>query len=278
MSEDNKKGEKRREKYCCKLCDYFTSDKTKYDKHLLTIKHKKVLEDNKKEQKGALVKEKFICHCGNSYAFQSGLTRHKKKCPVPEQVQMASQLDCVLQETREMNKILLQEISELKNQVVVNQTVNQTMNHTVNLNQINIVFLNEKCKDAMSISSFIETINPTLEDLEYVGEKGYVRGISSIILTKLKEMDVYARPIHNLKKEIYIKEQEWEKDDEKVARFVKNVASKNRKNIPEWKLRYPEYENIKSCKNTLFLKIIKECAGEEKKTQEIVKKIYNYII
>ena len=48
------------------------------------------------------------------------------------------------------------------------------------------------------------------------------------------------------------------------------------KNIPEWKLRYPEYENIKSYKNTLFLKIIKECVGEEKKTQEIVKNISNY--
>ena len=42
------------------------------------------------------------------------------------------------------------------------------------------------------------------------------------------------------------------------------------KNISEWKLRNPDYENIKSGKNTQFLKIVKECAGEEEKTQKII--------
>jgi hypothetical protein len=266
MFEDNKKGEKRREKYCCDLCDYFTSDKTKYNLHLLTIKHKNTLEDNKKERKGELLKKSFVCHCGNSYVFQSGLTKHKKKCASLGELQLASQ--CI-QETRKLieeNRSLLKEINDLKNQ---SQT---TINQTFNKQTIN-VFLNEKCKNAMSISSFIETINPTLEDLEYVGEKGYVKGLSSIILTKLRELDIYTRPIHNLKKEIYIKEQDWENDHGKVVKFVKNVAMKNMKNISVWKLKNPDHENIKSGKNSQFLKIIKECNGEEEKTHKIIQNI-----
>lgn len=49
---DTKKREKGEEKgetqYVCDCCDYFTCDKSKYDRHLLTAKHKK----EKKGEKG----------------------------------------------------------------------------------------------------------------------------------------------------------------------------------------------------------------------------------
>ena len=35
----SEKVEKVEKKYCCKKCDYFTSKKTDYDKHLQTKKH-----------------------------------------------------------------------------------------------------------------------------------------------------------------------------------------------------------------------------------------------
>jgi hypothetical protein len=253
MSEDNKKGPKRTTNYSCELCHYFTSHKTKYNLHLLTMKHKKACEDNKKDQKGQLLQKNYFCKCGNSYVFQSGLTKHKKKC--------ASHAPAILPQK-------LQEI-ENKSQDLIHTQIVYNDKRTFNVN----VFLNEKCKDAMSITSFIETINPSLKELENVGEKGYVKGISSIILSRLQKLDIYTRPIHNLKKEIYVKEQEWEKGEQKVVKFVKNVALKNMRNISEWKIQNPEYENIKSGKNTQFLKIVKECTWEDEKTQKIVQNI-----
>jgi len=68
--------------FICKCCDYSTSKKCNYAKHLKTKKHiKKSLSksypskmDNKK------VANRFFCECGKSYQFMSGLSKHKKRC------------------------------------------------------------------------------------------------------------------------------------------------------------------------------------------------------
>ena len=39
---DSNKGEKIKIEYECKFCDYYTSDKTKFNRHCFTAKHKKV--------------------------------------------------------------------------------------------------------------------------------------------------------------------------------------------------------------------------------------------
>ena len=69
-------------KFICQYCDYSTSRKSSWAKHLKTKKHiKKSLSksypskmDNKK------VANRYFCECGKSYQFMSGLSKHKKKC------------------------------------------------------------------------------------------------------------------------------------------------------------------------------------------------------
>ena len=69
-------------KFICKYCDYYTSRKSSWAKHVKTKKHiKKSLSncyppkmDNKK------VAKRHFCECGKSYQFMSGLSKHKKKC------------------------------------------------------------------------------------------------------------------------------------------------------------------------------------------------------
>ena len=55
-------------KFCCKKCNYFTSRKSQYERHLLTDKHKKIINDNNLEQK---VPNEFICDCGKKYNYLS---------------------------------------------------------------------------------------------------------------------------------------------------------------------------------------------------------------
>ena len=43
-----KKRQKGQEKYICELCDFNTSHKTKYDRHLTTDKHKILTNPNEK--------------------------------------------------------------------------------------------------------------------------------------------------------------------------------------------------------------------------------------
>ena len=80
----------------------------------------------------------------------------------------------------------------------------------------------------------MNSIQLNLTDLENVGKVGYVDGISNIIINKLKEMDVYSRPIHcsDTKREvIYIKENDvWTKEDNENKRLrtsIKEISFRN---------------------------------------------------
>ena len=70
--------------YFCELCDYKTSRKANYQKHLNTQKHRKkcnksVTFCNKKVAKVA--KKEYSCKfCGKSFSNRMGLWRHSKKC------------------------------------------------------------------------------------------------------------------------------------------------------------------------------------------------------
>jgi hypothetical protein len=77
---DNKKSPKISKIFYCDVCDYNTSKKNDYKKHIETKKHKMremVVNGSKKSQKVATA---FTCECGNIYKYDSGYYRHKKTC------------------------------------------------------------------------------------------------------------------------------------------------------------------------------------------------------
>jgi hypothetical protein len=59
------------EKYICTLCDYSTSRKSSYDKHILTAKHKRVT---------MVTERNHLCPCGKLFNCRQHLYRHKKIC------------------------------------------------------------------------------------------------------------------------------------------------------------------------------------------------------
>lgn len=78
--------------YACYNCDFFTSNKKDYDRHLLTAKHKNGISMvYKKPQLPQIsncdgtdsninVDPDYKCLCGNTYKHRSGLYRHRKRC------------------------------------------------------------------------------------------------------------------------------------------------------------------------------------------------------
>ena len=79
--------QKSSEKFHCKKCDYYTSRKSQYDRHILTPKHKntdKILPNTDAESsessKNAAMINNFICSCGKEYKHRQSLFNHKKKC------------------------------------------------------------------------------------------------------------------------------------------------------------------------------------------------------
>lgn len=57
--------------YTCEYCDYSTSRKSSYDKHLLTDKHKKRTIEGRSPH---------VCSCGKVFTRSDNLYRHKKTC------------------------------------------------------------------------------------------------------------------------------------------------------------------------------------------------------
>ena len=83
----------------CKKCDYVTSIKCSYDRHLLTKKH----TNNQLETKP------IICHnckiCGKEYKTQSGSWKHRKTC----NSLTINKMQQLIESNAELTRIVLQQ-------------------------------------------------------------------------------------------------------------------------------------------------------------------------
>ncbi len=150
----------------------------------------------------------------------------------------------------------------------------QNNNHThFNLQ----IYLNETCKNAMTVNQFLDYLQPTVEELEATAHLGYVEGISRIIMRGFKNLEEHELPFQcsDLKREhIYVKnpDDEWvEEKDEKpiLLLFIKEVARKNFNNINEWKKKNPNWASYHSKQNDMFMKILNNSvSGETEEEQQ----------
>jgi hypothetical protein len=277
-------------KYSCEKCDYHTSKKSSYDDHLLTAKHNLAMFSN---QKSAMLSCKFMCpNCCKEYKDNSGLWRHKKKCitpcitpeqPVYTTQQSTITTDVVLQilkQNEDLQKLLVEQTTKLMELAKDGKNIINSNNTTNNFN-LN-VFLNEKCKDAINITDFVNSLVVTINDLEETARLGYAEGISKIFVNGLKQLDVYKRPIHcsDLKREVlYIKDQDnWEKDDDKahLLQAIKVVGNKNIKQISEWQKINPHFKDPESKQNDKYLSML--CNVMSGGSQEETAKNYDKIV
>ena len=155
--------------------------------------------------------------------------------------------------------------------------------NTTNYNKMTVnLFLNEKCKDAMNLTDFVESLSLTFDDVLYTKEKGYVQGIKNIFLKNLIEMEPTNRPIHcsdQKRLSFYVKEEDqWEKDKEhsKLDRSIEKITRKQIQQIKEWEAKHPNW--CESDEETqMYMDIVKKSMGgvsaeEKSKNLETIKK------
>lgn len=282
--------------FLCKCCDYVTSRKSQYDRHLLTSKH---LKSTKCQQLETIFSEKvpneFVCNCGKIYKERSGLWKHKKACILGSNLTTDS--NQIHPPTNELVMSLLNQNMELQKQIIElckekNTVINNTTNNTTNNNHFNLqVFLNEQCKDALNIGDFVEQIKLQLSDLDMIGRVGYVEGMSKIFMRNLHALDVFKRPIHcsDLKREtLYIKDKDsWEKENTenvKIKRAIKEIEHKNIKQIPKWREENPAAEDTETKKHLEYQNILLEAMGgstledDDKKREKIIRNIAKEVV
>jgi hypothetical protein len=269
-------------KFYCEPCEYRCSKQSEYNKHLLTAKHQKITNGNKKSPKNLHCICKF---CNKTFKYRSGLSRHNKKCNDDNQIvenklttsQEISKSDIIelLKQNQEFKELLTeqqQEIQGLHKQLIdnVKHSGNNIENQTINNNQkFNLnFFLNEQCKDAINMSEFIENMELDLTDLTETSRLGYVGGISRILINKLQELDIYKRPLHctDMKREtLYIKNNdEWSKENnskEALNGLVNKASNKNCRNIKQWTDEHPGYQVFDSPENMDYVRLTQAVLG-----------------
>jgi len=269
-----KKRQKTPKKYYCKKCDYSSRNKTDFNRHLSTAKHLMETNGNLRETQ----KTQIICSCGKSYKTRSGLFKHKKKCTYTvgklnvskisspseasepkndiEKIKLENEnLKLKIQLEKEKNTSatnpcladfveLLPNLTNALKTIADNpRTVNNTNNNNMTIN----MYLNQECKNAMSLTDFVSNVKISLEDLKYTQQHGYVKGISNILVKQLKDMDPKKRPIHCSDKkrmQFYVKEEDkWEKDKQhtKIDNSIAKITHKQILKIREWEDKHPNF-------------------------------------
>ncbi|NBO24763.1 MAG: hypothetical protein EBU93_05975 [Chlamydiae bacterium] len=302
------KNSKKLPEYNCDFCDFKCCKKIDWERHIVRPKHiknendnKMITNDNDLTPKNSL----FTCNCGNTYKYQSGLSRHKKNCDiknqeenitidiedpepteksVPGNVDFSSDLILeLLKQNQEFKELIIEQNKQMleiskDRSITNNNNITQNNHNKFNLN----VFLNETCKDALNLSEFLESLILTLSDFENFGPLGYCGGISNILIKGLNQLDISKRPIHcsDLKREvIHIKNNDtWHKDDnkEQMIKAIKAIEHKNIKQMSLWGKANPEYKDPNHKKSDLYTKLIDNslCETDKEKAQ----KNYNKII
>ena len=264
---ETKKKLKKSPIFLCKLCDYSTCKKCNFDKHVSTRKHDLMVTletmETKKEQK---VAQHNMCDkCKKKYNTRSGLWKHIKICDYIPEPDVLSSEDCenielnikmvnkdelvlkLIKDNSEMMKIIKGQQEQINSIIPkVGNITNNTTNNTTNNFNLN-VFLNEKCKDALNISDFIDSLKITLDDLLFSKKNGISRGITDVMIKGLKELDIYKRPIHctDIKRDtMYIKDEDkWHKDENHttIKNTIVKIADKERTALYQWANDNPDW-------------------------------------
>jgi NACalpha-BTF3-like transcription factor len=291
------------QKYNCDICDFRCSKKGDYNRHITTRKHKSATNINETYIKNITSYKCENCH--KEYKDRSGLWRHAKACvggvmdniskhePTPmDKSDMTQKLvELIMSKNQEFMTELVNNLTN-SNKDVVNKMMelmppnmtnsHNTINNTTN-NQFNIqMFLNDRCKNAMNLTDFIDTLPITPETYDSTIDNGLTKTITNMITNGLSQLDILERPIHCTdasRKTLYVKEDNiWEKDNElvKILLGIRQIASKQRTLINKWKdvnAGWDTNDRMQSRFTSLICNSITDIENEEKETNKIIRSI-----
>lgn len=304
MKNDNEKTQKTPTKYYCKKCDFLSSNKKDFNRHLLTRKHIKTPKPKKKQQN-----VEFKCKfCDKCYKYKSGLCRHRKKClmnpenktwendnvtqklPSEKYLKKGTTLfeksekvddeislkDILMQQLQQQNETIELLKQSIETNTKMMPKIGNNNNNTISIN----LFLNEQCKNAMNLTDFINQVQVSLEDLQYSKNNGFVEGVTNIFAKQLKDLKPTERPIHCSDKkrlQFYVKEDnKWSKDsnNEKIDETIYNIKMKQTSKLTEWEKLHPNYVQDPKLLNEWqqILNSMTEETGQRDKVKEKLKR------
>ena len=282
------KPQKTQGKFVCEICNFNCSRNVEWNRHISTRKHLNVYEclpENTSDKY-------FTCECGKIYNYRQSLYVHRKDCKKNislENDQVSEEKNIVDNKPEKViivdssNNDIIQLLIKDNNNTTINATnINDSSNKTFNLQ----VFLNEKCKDAMNLDDFANSIELKLSDLIRVGEEGYVPGMSKVIIERLVDTEICKRPIHcsdEKREAIQVKmANKWERetiDSENLMNAVRIVEKKQFKMIDTFRETYPECMNSESHHNDMLISLFQNLSNSrEPEFIKVMKKVAKSVV
>jgi len=215
----------------CDICHYSTVYKHVFDIHCKSPRH---LEKVMLANQAAPDTKIWPCpNCPKTYLCRSGLWRHRRVCkaPPPSAVTDASMqnialLSRIAQLENELNKVhepipsptsalplpatvVSNATSDCNNTISTATNANNTMTNSNNTatvttntannnitNNIHINYLNTNCKNAMSITEFVDSLVFTKDEIMMFLEDHYDVVVAKLIAKRLINLPVERRPFH----------------------------------------------------------------------------------
>lgn len=255
------------------------------------------MSNNLKDNSG----NKYECKCGKIYNHRQSLHVHRKKCDFKEKEDKINENKINKKEDEFYYKdCILFIMNQLKSQGDQNASVQNTLldlipklgnsitnsnNNTINSNNKNFnicLFLNENCKDALSMDEFVKKIEVSVKDLLVSKEDGIVDGISNLIVKQLNKMPLIERPLwcsDKSKKKIFIKDESWEEDlnCEKTGKAIEDVSKLQARNINKFIVDNPNWMNNEKLKEQYIDLVQKTTQPITNKKTKIVDKLLDTI-
>ena len=295
-------------KFNCTACNFISSNKKDYNRHMMTAKHLRLINAN--DNSHNLPLNAHTCICGKEYKHAPSLSKHKKSCtytppslpPCPEntitytieepatnevQVLKTMIFDLIKQNTLlQQNQLEMQ--TTLKEMIPHIGNNNNTTNNTTNVNgpTFNVqLFLENDCKNAQSIQDFVRSIEIDHGHLVAMSKDGYVDTMSNILIQALNKMAVTDRPLHctDLKREtVYIKDKEtWNKSTADAPLMNRVISSIERGCVIEVKNyvdQTPESRELDTPEYQFYHKAHWNTLGAGEDSNKLNKKIYKKVL
>ena len=219
--------------FYCKICDYSTSNRQNYERHLSTKKHQKNVTNCNKNvlQKTNNKKPDLLScgFCGKNYKNRMSLWRHKKKCPKVENEEKSPENFYLKKIAALEAKLEKVELAQKNPQHITNNIQNNVTNNIIIIDQN--TFLSKLANNALNIEDFVKQLKLDQNDYNFALENGYQKGVANVIIKQLENLDDTERPIHSTDKKrgkFLIKTKgEWKKDNgESVDQVITSVGNK----------------------------------------------------
>ena len=254
----------------CEICKYTAKTLSNLNKHFNTQKHLSRVKNEKSRE--------WRCVCGKTYTRCQNYYRHHKICA-------KKKIESENEEIKHVLKHVIDENKELRNMVTKQQEqISDMLPRIGDTNNFNLqIFLNERCKNAINISDFVNSLDINMNDLEHTKKHGLSDGIIHIIMNKLNELGIYRRPIHctDIKREtLYIKDNNnWKKDNDDhnlLRNTFSDIIKKQSNIIKEWEKLHPEWNKTEKGKEE-WIDLVKTIMnntdeGDENKIIKIIAK------